>query len=503
MFPLSRIVDRAASLYGRQVAVSDGAVRLSYAELAGRVKALAGGLLARGLRPGDRVAILGHNSFRYLEANLACAYAGLILVPLNTRLAGAEYDRILQRTETSLLLQALPHDPGTVAALRWSDDEPPGAPNDYEAMIAAATPLEQPASVEPDSIAQIFFTSGTTGEPKGVCLTEANLLSSALDSIVALELTGDDVWLHAPPMFHLVDAFAIWAVSLVGGRHVTTHFDPMRFGPLVQAERITQTSLPPTLLDMIVRLSPIGDYDLASLERISYGGAPMPDASFDRCAAALGCDLLQAYGITETGGMVCQQLPRDLRHDGATRRNSVGQPVLSIDLRIVDDDARDVADGEIGEFAVAGARVMAGYWRDPTATAAAIPDGWYRTGDLGIRNADGHFTVVGRKKEMIISGGENVYPTEVENALLAHPEVVEAAVFGVPSERWGEEVRAIVVLAAGGTATPVTLMGHCRGLIGGYKIPKIIEISPEPLPKSGPGKIAKALLRAPYWEKRS
>jgi long-chain acyl-CoA synthetase len=503
MFPLSRIVDRAAALYGRAPAVCDGAVLLFYGELARRVTRLAGALLARGLRPGDRVAILGHNSFRYLEANLACAYAGLILVPLNTRLAGAEYDRILQRTAARLLLQALPYPAGEITALRWSDDEPPGAANDYEAMIAAATPLAQPVVVKPDDVAQIFFTSGTTGEPKGVCLTHANLLSSALDSIVALALTADDVWLHAPPMFHLVDAFAIWAVSLVGGRHVTTHFDPMRFGPLVEAERITKTSLPPTLLDMIVRLSPIGDYDLSSLERISYGGAPMPDAAFRRCAAALGCDLLQAYGITEAGGMVCQQLPRDLRHDGATRRNSVGLPVLSIDLRVVDGDGRDVPDGAIGELAVAGARVMAGYWGDPPATAAAIPDGWYRTGDLGIRAADGHFAIVGRKKEMIITGGENVYPAEVENALLAHPDVAEAAVFGVPSERWGEEVRGIVVLAAGGTATPVTLQEHCRALIGGYKVPKIIEISPDPLPKSGPGKIAKALLRAPYWEKRA
>jgi long-chain acyl-CoA synthetase len=502
MFPLSRIVDRAAALYGRAPAVCDGAVRLSYGEMAQRVRALAGGLLARGLRPGDRVAILGNNSFRYLEANLACAYAGLVLVPLNTRLAAAEYDRILQRTEASLLLQALPYVAG-IPVLRWSDDEPTGAASDYEALIAGATPMAQPVMVKSDSVAQIFFTSGTTGLPKGVCLTETNLLASALDSIVALELTADDVWLHAPPMFHLVDAFSIWAVSLVGGRHVTTHFDPMRFGPLVEAERITQTSLPPTLLDMIVRLSPIGDYDLSSLERISYGGAPMPDASYHRCAAALGCDLLQAYGITETGGMVCQQMPRDLPADGIARRNSVGLPTISIDLRVIDDGGRDMPDGEIGELAVAGARVMAGYWRDPAATAAAMPDGWYRTGDLGIRDADGHFAIAGRKKEMIITGGENVYPTEVENALLAHPEVAEAAVFGVPSERWGEEVRAIVVLAPGAIATPDALIGHCRGLIGGYKVPKVIEISPEPLPKSGPGKVAKALLSAPYWEKHS
>jgi acyl-CoA synthetase (AMP-forming)/AMP-acid ligase II len=196
------------------------------------------------------------------------------------------------------------------------------------------------------------------------------------------------------------------------------------------------------------------------------------------------------------GGFVCQQLPRDLPSRGSSRVNSVGQPVLHVELRVVDDTGEVLLPGEIGELVVAGPRLMAGYWRDPAATAAAMQGGWYRTGDLGAADHTGHYRIVGRKKDMIISGGENVYPIEVENALCTHPAVAEAAVLGVPSERWGEEVHAIVVLNAGCRATPGELIAHCRGLIGGFKLPKAIEISAEPLPKSGPGKIAKHLLRA-------
>ena len=336
MFPLSRILDRAATLYGDAPAVAEDAARLTYRALGQRVAALAGGLAARGIGPGDRIAILARNSFRYLEANLACARAGIVLVPLNTRLAAAEIDRILALTEAKLLLQALPYH-APVAAVVWDDNDPPGADNAYERLLGSGEPLAQPVAVKPDDVAQIFVTSGTTGEPKGVCLSERNLLTSALDSIIALELNRDDVWLHAPPMFHLVDAFAIWAITLMGGKHVIAHFDPQGFGPLVARERVTKTSLPPTLLDMIVRDLPIDRSDLTSLDRISYGGAPMPDAVYERCTVALGCDLLQAYGITETSGLVCQQLPRDLRrHDGA-RYNSVGQPAVHVDLDLVDE----------------------------------------------------------------------------------------------------------------------------------------------------------------------
>jgi len=495
---LARILERATLHYRKTPAIRDNVARMDYGELAGRVVRLTGALQAKGLRPGDRVAILARNSFRYIEVALACAQAGIILVPLNIRLASAEIDSILARVEARLLFQALPYSPKGVEAITWDDDRPPGSESAYEQLIGADIVLEQAVPSGLGDVAQIFFTSGTTGEPKGACLTQRNLIASSLDSIIALNLNAQDVWFHSAPMFHLVDAFAIWAVSMVGGLHVTAHFEPATFAETVAREGITKASLPPTLLDMIAKHPNTARHDVGSLDLISYGGSPMPRAVYDRTKTALRCHLVQAYGITEAAGLVCQQYPHDVDPDNPTRQNSVGQPVLHVNLKVIDDDGNAQPAGVIGELAVSGAHVMAGYWRDEAATAKAIHDGWYRTGDLGVYDDQGHFTIVGRKKDMIITGGENVYPAEVENALLLHPAVAEAAVFGVPSERWGEEVRAVVLPVDGAAIDGPTLIEHCRTLIAGYKIPKTIGLVAEPLPKSGPGKIAKALVRAAY-----
>jgi len=500
MFALHRVLARACHLYRDREAVVDGKIRLSYGELADRVQRLAGALRARGLEQGDRVALLGQNSFRYLEAHMACAHAGLILVPLNIRLAPAELAFILSQTQAKLLLRSLPFSSEALETLSWSEDDI-GENNSYERELSAATPIA-PATVDIDDIAQIFYTSGTTGQPKGVCLTHRNLVASALDSIVGLELNERDAWLHASPMFHLVDAFAIWGVSLVGGKHVIAHFEPEIFGPLVERERISKTSLPPTLLDKIVRESPVADYDLRSLDRISYGGSPIQEAVYRRCVETLQCSLLQAYGLSEGSGFVCHQAPGDNR-DKDRLVNTVGRPTIHADIAVIDDEGRALPDDTIGELVIRGPRVMREYWRNAEATKAAFIDGWYRSGDLGMRDVTGQFRIVGRKKEMIITGGENVYPAEVVNALIAHPAVAEAAVFGVPNERWGEAVQAVVYPIGGDPdgLTAETLIAHCRRLIGGYKVPKSIEISTEPLPKSGPGKIATSALRARFLQK--
>jgi acyl-CoA synthetase (AMP-forming)/AMP-acid ligase II len=502
MDSLARVLERAVLYHRKTPAIRDAVAALDYGELIERARRLAGALKAKGIAPGERVAILARNSFRYIEVALACAEAGVILVPLNIRLASAEIDRILERVEARLLFQALPYPAAGLETVGWDDTDGLGAPCPYEMLLASAAPLETATPGALDDVAQIFFTSGTTGEPKGVCLTGRNLLMSSLDSIIALNLQREDVWFHSAPMFHLVDAFAIWAITLIGARHVTAHFEPASFAETVELERITQASLPPTLLDMIAKHPNTPRHDVSSLRRISYGGSPMPRAVYDRTKAALRCDLVQTYGITEAAGMVCQQLPGDVDPDRPGRENSVGQPVLNVALRVVDDEGRPQPAGVVGELAVSGPHVMAGYWRDPEATAAAVRDGWYHTGDLGVYDEDGHFTIVGRKKDMIISGGENVYPAEVENALLLHPQVAEAAVFGVPSARWGEEVRAVVLPVEGASGLDgAVLIEHCRGLIAGYKTPKAISLAAEPLPKSGPGKIAKALVRAAYLEK--
>jgi long-chain acyl-CoA synthetase len=497
MFHLSTVLHRATQLHGDRLAVSDGRSDLTYRRLGERVGALVAGLRDRVAR-GDRVVLVDRNSLRALELNFACAALGAILVPLNTRLAAREIAEIAAETDPALILasDAFAHLlPPNIDAIVWPDADPASARNCYEELLQTAAPLDVSRQL-PSDIAQIFYTSGTTGEPKGVCLTHTNLVASAYDAIVALSLDRDDVWLHAAPMFHLVDAFAIWGMTMVGGLHAIAHFRPEEFADVVARHRVTKTSLPPTLISMAVQHIAPGDSRVSSLTRVSYGGSPMTDAAHTRATAALGVDLLQAYGITESSGIVAHQLPGDRANPA-----SVGQPVTSVRMRLAADDGEIITGDGVGEIQIAGPRVMAGYWRRPLASDAVLADGWYSTGDLGRRDADGHFSIAGRKKDMVITGGENVYPIEVENVLASHPAVGEVAVFGVPSERWGEEVRAAVVLRDGQIASEGDLMAFCRDRIGGYKVPKSIHFSNDPLPTTGPGKVAKHLLRQEYATK--
>ena len=497
MLTLDRLIQRAGALYHSRLAVVDGEVRLTYGEVADRARRLAAALDARGIKPGDRVALMARNSFRAMELHFACAIAGAVLLPLNIRLAKVELEFILREAGVRLLFCALPLETTVCESIVW-DDGDPLLKGGFDEFLSASISVESPPK-QINDIAQVFYTSGTTGAPKGVCLTHLNLMSSAIDAVIGLEMNERDAWLHASPMFHLVDAFAIWGATLVGAKHVITHFEPGLFGPLVAQEHVTKTSLPPTLLDKIVRESDVAEHNLGSLDRISYGGSPMQEAVYGRCVEVLGCKLLQAYGLTEGSGFVCHEMPGD-NPTPAHLLNTVGRPTLHAELELVDDAGRSVESSQVGEICLRGDRVTRGYWENPAATAGAFVGGWYRTGDLGTRDENGRYRIVGRKKEMIISGGENVYPAEVINALLSHPGIEEAAVFGVPSERWGEEVCAVVYPLRGNVAalTPNDLVSHCRGLVGGYKVPKAIHISSEPLPKSGPGKIATSVVRARY-----
>ena len=504
MLVLNHILDQADARHGSQVAVTTHGLQMTYSELLSRSRRLAGALEQRGIVPGDRVAILARNSFRYLEINFACVMAGAILVPLNVRLAKSEIAAIVARVDCSLAFCADPFHIENVPNIGWDDAHGPGEACAYETLLSDTRPYQQRRQPDPDEIAQIFFTSGTTGLPKGVCLSHQNLLASALDAVETLELVSADAWLHAAPMFHLVDAFAIWGMTLAGGRHVTAHFEPDSFGPLVQEARITKTSLPPTLLDWISRARPHTRYDLSSLDLISYGGSPMQDAVYRRCREALRCRILQAYGLTEGSGFVCHETMAD-NPDPDSVINTVGRPTRHALVALQRDDGHPTPSGEVGEIVISGTRVFKSYWRDPANTRDAFAGPWYRTGDLGVKDPQGRYRIVGRKKEMIITGGENVYPSEVINALLAHDAVAEAAVFGLPSERWGEEVHAVVYLTPDCPVAPTSedLARHCRNRIGGYKSPKRIQISALPLPKTGAGKIATALIRDAYINRQT
>jgi long-chain acyl-CoA synthetase len=421
----------------------------------------------------------------------------MILLPLNSRLAPPELKYVLEDSGARALIATEPF----FEALEGTDVEL--LVKDYDAFVAAGTPDPGVEQAGLDDICQIYYTSGTTGEPKGVCLTHRNMIASAFDSIVGLELRRDDVWLHAAPMFHLVDAWSVWSMPLLGAAQVMVHFTPERMMEAVQRTKATGAGVPPTLINMMVNHPRIGAYDLSSLRLVMYGGSPTPLGILQKAARALPTRYIHAYGITETSGITTLADPEDFHVEGTPEQlaltGSAGRAVPHIDLAIADEKGRRLGKGQVGEVVVGGARVMREYWNKPKHTAEALKNGWYHSGDLGFLDEASRLTIVDRKKDMIICGGENVYSVEVENAMSTHPAVLEVAAIGVPDEQWGEAVKAVVVLREGASASADELIGFCRGRIASYKIPKSIHFSTEPLPKTGPGKIAKRRLRDPYW----
>jgi long-chain acyl-CoA synthetase len=500
MFPISHILARARALFADRLAVWDGERRLTFEDLGRRVDALAGGLKAKGVRRGDRVGILDVNSYRYAEAYYACAQAGMILLPLNSRLAPPELKYVLNDSGAKALIVTEPF----FSALEGITVEL--VIKDYEAFLKTGRPDSAVEPVGLDDICQIYYTSGTTGEPKGVCLTYGNMIASALDSIVGLELTRDDIWLHAAPMFHLVDAWSVWSMPLLGATQVMVHFTPERMMEVMQRTRPTGAGVPPTLINMMANHPKIGQFDLSSLRFIMYGGSPTPLGILQKAAKALPTKYIHGFGITETSGITALADPRDFFGEGTREQlaltNNAGRPVPHINLAIANDDGKQLGRGTVGEVVVSGARVMREYWKKPKHTADALRNGWYHTGDMGYVDAQGRLFIVDRKKDMIISGGENVYSVEIESLLSTHPAVLEVAVIGVPDESWGEAVKAIVVLKDGAATSAEELIGFCRGKIAGYKLPKSVDFSKEQLPKTGPGKIAKRRLRDPFWAGR-
>jgi long-chain acyl-CoA synthetase len=509
MYPLAHILQRAIALYPARNAVVDGSVRLNYRELGNRVHRLAAALHQLGLKRGDRVAILDWNSHRYLEAYYACAHAGLAFMPVNSRLAVPELRYVLKDSDARALLFSEPFLPmfeelkGSLQyAVGLGLQKRPEGVQDYEALLEDATPMHAPRPTELDEIMQIYYTSGTTGEPKGVCLTNCNMYAGGLDGVLAMAVTREDSWQHSGPLFHLATSFAVWSMPIVGGSQISVHFDPKRAIQSIAAEKVTMTSLPGAILGIMA------DHPdtklLSSLRTIIYGGAPTPMGVLRKAGAALPPALSHAYGITETAGFVTNLKPQDHIFEGSDeqlrRTASAGQATPLIDVRVVNDDGCELPAGRVGEIVCGGPKIMAGYWRKPEASAAVLKNGWYHTGDMGTLDEQGYLSVVDRKKDMIISGGENVYSIEVESVLSLHPAVAEVAVIGIPDQKWGEAVAAIVVPRAGAAQNAEELIGFCLGKIAGYKLPKSVVFRAEPLPKTGPGKIAKRVLRDPFWK---
>ena len=478
---------------------------LAYRELAARVRRLIAACASLGLRRGDRVAVLGPNCHRYLELHLALPIAGLVIVPLNTRHSDPERCYSLADSGTRVLFTDR-----DVAGVADLDVRVVGLGDEYEALLDAADdpgllPDGDDAPGEHD-LAGIFYTGGTTGAAKGVMLTHGNLVANALHFMACWPFTEDTRFMVVAPMFHAAGTIGALATTWAAGTQVLVPaFTGDGVLDVVERERITATLVVPTMMDALAVAQRERPRDVSTMRWLSHGSSPAALELLRRTHATFPhASMLHIYGLTETSPIVTLHPDEQLRLD-SPRAMSCGRPAVGVEVRIVEvgadaDDRAPLGSGEVGEVAIRGANVTAGYWHKPEETSKVLRGGWFTSGDLGYVDEAGYLFLVDRAKDMIVSGGENVYSAEVENALYAHPAVVEAAVFGVPDERFGEAVHAVVQTRA--EVTDDELVAHCRLTIAGYKVPRGIDLRVEPLPKSGAGKILKRELRDAWWQGR-
>jgi long-chain acyl-CoA synthetase len=380
-------------------------------------------------------------------------------------------------------------------------DAAAGGLPDYETIVAAAAPAADAVAAESD-LCGIYYTAGTTSKSKGVMLSHRNLLSNAINAIAGLGFTDRSIYLHSAPMFHLADGTSTFAVTWMGGAHAfVPRFDAHDCLTTIERERVSDAQFVPTMIKGLIDACEQRAYDLSSLRQILYGASPIPDPHLRRAIELLpGCRFVHGYGMTETSSIGTLLDPRytTLAGPEAARRRSCGQAGLLVEVRVVDEQDRELPAGGIGEVVMRGPNVMMGYWNKPAETAAALRDGWMHSGDLGYLDEDGFLFLVDRLKDMIKTGGENVFSVEVEGVIAQLPEVAECAVIGIPDDTWGETVHAVVVPRPGRRLDAAAVIAHCRGQLAGYKCPKTVEIRAEPLPLSGTGKILKRSLREPY-----
>ncbi len=513
---LRDVLSHAVKLWPDKEAIIDGDTRYTYRQVADRISRLASGLHGLGIQPGDNIAILANNSHRYFETYFVADIAGTPLAPLNIRLSAKELEFILNDGEVKALLLG----PEYIELYNQFRESTPGIKHailigreagesfiDYEQLISSSAPLKRSArDWAEDDMLNLCYTGGTTGLPKGVMLSQRNVVSNAEHAIMTFGFREGDTWLHVAPMFHLADAWACYAFTMVGAVHVfIPGFAPAATLEVIQHHRVTKTILVPTMINFLVNFPDKGNYDFSSVETVLYGASPMPVDRLQAAVKAFGPKFVQAYGMTETAPLLTAMQAHWTTFDGSPEDNrrlgSCGREISGVEVRVVDEETgEDVKPGQVGEIIARGPNVMLGYWKREKETGDALRHGYMHTGDLATIDDQNFIYIVDRAKDMIISGGENVYSTEVESAIYEHPAVLEAAVIGVPDEQWGEAVLAVVVPREGVTVTDVDIIEHCKKLIAGYKTPKRVVIQDAPLPKSGPGKILKTELRKPFWE---
>tara|TARA_R110002072_G_scaffold1780_9_gene14728 strand:+ start:5479 stop:7038 length:1560 start_codon:yes stop_codon:yes gene_type:complete len=511
MFAMTQLIKRLGQTEPNMIATSMDDREQTWAQFNGKIAKFAGGLQKLGVGSDTSVAILALNSDRYFEFMFAVPWAGGVFQPINTRLAGPEVVYWLNDSEAKVLLVDSTFAP-LIDSIREKlehvehfvfidEGEVPEYCSTYQELVSADAIADVGRCG--DDVAGLFYTGGTTGRSKGVMLTHNNLVVNAMQAAPLLNaLPGDNI-LHVAPMFHIADAcVSMTSVVISGSNYFQPGFDPVATMEGIAQHKIERMIMVPTMINMFVNHPAIGNYDLSSLRAVLYGASPMPEAVIKKAMQELPkASFYQAYGQTETAPVITVLAADRHTFEGplAGKIKAAGQAIPGVDLAIFDDDNKPVEAGVVGEICMRGPNMMKGYRNMAEQTAKAIVDGWLHTGDGGYIDGDGFLFIVDRVKDMIISGGENVYSAEVENALYQHAAVSQCAVIGIPHEKWGEQVHAVVMPHADQQVTAEELINHCKTLIAGFKCPRSISFQDEPLPLSGAGKILKTELRKPFW----
>jgi len=513
-----RFLRYAEQQYSRRTAVVCNQDRFTYAEFADRARRLAGALRQAGIQPGDRVAFLSTNCHRLLEAYYGVLEAGAVLLPLNIRLAPNELAYILNDAGATILfvekqllglVESFHKEIPSVKMICLLEGTPEAdwlSPRSYEDLLREAAPYRADiTAIDENGLAELFYTSGTSANPKGVMLTHRNVYLHAVHVCLGFHIESGAVELHTIPLFHANGWGVAHFLTLLGGKHVMMQrFETTEVFRLIEKEAVHSCSLVPIMATALVNCPERPKYNLSSLRRIVIGGAASSPTLIREVEEKLGCECYSGYGLTETSpALSLSPIKPELGWQGEQRfvgQAMTGYAIPGVELRVVDANDNDVPrDGlTIGEIIARGDGVMEGYWRQPSASAEALRGGWFHTGDMATVNEDGYLLVVDRKKDIIVSGGENISSLELEKAILAHPSVLEAGVIPVPDEKWGEVPKALVILKPNACATEAELIKFCRSRLAHYKCPRSFEFV-ENLPKTATGKILKKDLRKKYW----
>ncbi len=506
---LGDIIKDNAQRYADKTAFIFEGKRHTFKQVSERINRLINALADLGVRKGDRVGILAYNCLQYFEV-FGVAKAGRVCVPLNYRSVGrelaylindSEINTIILESEFADVLNSIRHELDGVRNFICLDGAVENMMS-YEQLISSFPPDEPTVDVGQDDPCALFYTSGTTGRPKGAVHTHRSMVAEA--KLPHRNLGPADVVLCVMPFFHVGGSAAHLLPAFAVGATIVIHrkFDETSVLETIEEEKVTYVFLVPTMIIRLLEHPNLHQYDLSSLHTVAYTGAPLPIEALRRGIEHLGQVFFQELGQTETLNMTVLRR-EECKLEGSARElsrlESAGKPLREGELRIVDDEGRDVPVGEVGEIIARSDRIMKEYWKSPGQTAETIKDGWLHTGDVGRMDEDGYVYLVDRKKDMIISGGENIYSREVEEVLYMHPAILEAAVVGVPDEKWGESVKAVVVLKDGAEASEEEIVDFCKEHLASYKKPKSVEFR-DSLPKTGSGKIRKNEIREPYWE---